>query len=55
MSPARLERCALAGMACGVGLMIQPWWPWGMRVGFFFTAACTLAQIVLGHLPERGR
>lgn len=48
-----LERLALAGMALGVALMIQPWWAGGMRVGFFATAAFTLAQITVSHLPRR--
>ena len=39
-------------MALGVALMLQPWWPGGMRVGFFVTLAGTLAQIVLGHMTE---
>jgi hypothetical protein len=50
---ARLERVALAGMALGVLLMLQPWWAGGMRAGFFVTLAATAAQIVLGHKAER--
>jgi hypothetical protein len=50
---AKLERCALGGMALGVALMIQPWWSGGMRSGLFATIAFTLAQIVLSHWPER--
>jgi hypothetical protein len=53
MSAAAIERAALAGMALGVALMIQPWWAGGMRAGFFATAASTLAQIVASHV--RGR
>ena len=52
---ARLERWTLVGMALGVALMLQPWWPGGMRAGFFVTLGFTLAQIVLGHLAERER
>lgn len=48
----RLERFTLVGMALGAALMLQPWWPGGMRVGFFVTLAGTLAQIVLGHMTE---
>jgi len=48
----RLERLTLVGMALGVGLMLQGWWPGGMRAGFFVTLASTLAQIVLGHMAE---
>ena len=50
-SAARLERLSLLGMTLGVAVMLQPWWPGGMRAGFFLAAACTLAQIVLSHLP----
>lgn len=42
-------------MAFGVSLMLQPWWPGGMRAGFFVVLASTLAQIVLGHLVEDDR
>ena len=54
MKAAAVERCALLGMALGVGLMLQPWWGEGLRVGFFATLAFTALQIVAGHLP-RGR
>jgi hypothetical protein len=50
---ARFEGLALLGMALGVAVMLQPWWTGGMRAGFFLTAACTIAQIVLSHLPRR--
>ena len=49
---ARLDRCALFAMACGVALMLQPWWGSGLRVGFFVTLGATLLQIVTGHLPR---
>ncbi|MCY2960536.1 MAG: hypothetical protein NTY35_10265 [Planctomycetota bacterium] len=48
----RLERLTLVGMAIGAALMLQPWWPGGMRAGFFVTLGSTLAQIVLGHMAE---
>ncbi len=48
-----LERSSLAGMTLGVATMLQPWWRDGMRAGFFVAAACTLAQIVLSHWPQR--
>jgi hypothetical protein len=51
---AKLESLSLAGMALGVATMLQPWWSGGMRAGFFVTAACTIAQILLSHLPRRG-
>ena len=52
---ASLERWTLVGMALGVALMLQPWWSGGMRAGFFVTLGFTIAQIVLGHMAERGR
>ena len=55
VSVTSLERSTLVVMALGVALMLQPWWPGGMRVGFFVTLAGTLAQIVLGHMAERAR
>jgi hypothetical protein len=54
MRAGTFERCALLGMALGVGLMLQPWWSAGLRIGFFATLAFTVLQIVAGHLP-RGR
>jgi hypothetical protein len=51
---ADLDRATLLGMALGVALMLQPWWPGGLRAGFFVTLASTVLQIVAGHLP-RGR
>ena len=48
-----MESLALAGMALGVATMLQPWWAGGMRAGFFVAAACTIAQIVLAHLPAQ--
>ncbi|MBK7644610.1 MAG: hypothetical protein IPJ19_16455 [Planctomycetes bacterium] len=50
---ARAERAALWGLALGVALMLQPWWPGGMRVGFFVTLASVAAQIVFSHMPEK--
>lgn len=47
------ERWVLVGMACSVAVMLQPWWPHGMRVGFFATAFFTVLHIVVSHLPER--
>jgi hypothetical protein len=55
MSVRTAERATLVVMALGVALMLQPWWPDGMRVGFFTTLAGTLAQIVMGHVAERAR
>ena len=47
-----LDRATLLAMAASVGLMLQPWWGHGLRVGFFLTAAATLAQIVVSHLGK---
>ena len=49
----RAERLALAGLALGVALVLQPWWEGGMRAGFFVTISATIAQILFSHLPER--
>jgi hypothetical protein len=54
MNPrAWLDRATLVGIAAGVALLLQPWWPAGFRFGFLVTAAATLGQIVAAHLPER--
>lgn len=50
---ARLERAALAGMALGVALMLQPWWPGGLRAGFFATLAAVVAQIACSKAASR--
>jgi hypothetical protein len=52
-SRAWLDRATLAGIAAGVALLLQPWWPAGFRFGFLVTAAATLGQIVAAHLPEK--
>ena len=44
-----LDRCALAGMVAGVGLMLQPLWGEGLRYGFFATALCTILHIITSH------
>jgi hypothetical protein len=48
-----MESLSLCGMVLGVATMLQPWWSGGMRAGFFVAAACTIAQIVLGHVQRR--
>jgi hypothetical protein len=45
-----LDRLALAGLAAGICLMLQPWEPACFRWGFFVALGCTVAQIVTGHL-----
>ncbi len=47
------ERWVLIAMAASVAVMLQPWWSGGLRVGFFATLVCTLAHIVVSHLPEK--
>jgi len=49
-----LDRLALAGMALGVGLILQPWWAGGFRAGFFATLVFTLLHIVTSHLSKEG-
>ena len=49
----KLDRLTLICMALGIGVMIQPWWQAGFRVGFFLTLAFTLAQIVTSHMSPR--
>jgi len=49
-----LDRGSLLAMAASVGLMLQPWWGYGLQVGFFLTAAATLTQIVVSHLRVEG-
>jgi len=45
-----LDRASLVGMACGVGLMVQPWWAGGLQAGFFVTLGAVVLQIVVGRL-----
>ena len=47
------DRLTLLGIAVGIAVMLQPWWDGGFRFGFFFTAAATICQIVVSHLPAR--
>ena len=44
------DRATLVGMGVGLGVMLQPWWGEGLRVGFFVTLGATLAQTVFGRL-----
>ena len=50
-----LDRGARIGMVAGVGLMLQPWWAWGLRIGFFATAAFTVLHIVTSHMRFEAR
>lgn len=49
----RIERLALACMALGVALMLQPWWTGGLRAGFFATLGAVAAQIACSHAARR--
>ena len=49
---AALDRLSLWGMACGVAVVLQPWWTSGFRVGFALTGAAVVLQIVAAHLPR---
>ena len=50
-----LDRISLVAMAASVAVMLQPWWAAGLKVGFFSTILCTVAQIVLSHLESPRR
>lgn len=45
-----LDILALLGMAIGVGLMLQPFFAAGFKIGFFLTLGATAVQIVTSHL-----
>jgi len=45
-----LDRMAQGGMTAGVALMLNPWWPEGLRYGFFATALFTVMHIVTSHM-----
>jgi hypothetical protein len=49
-----LDRATLWGMALGIACMLEPWWSFGFRVGFFATLVCTLAQIATSHALPKG-
>ena len=48
-----LDTASLAGMALGVALMLQPWWPWGIRAGFFTALGFTVLQMIVSHIPRK--
>ena len=52
---AALDRLSLAGMALGIALVLQPWWPAGFRYGFALTGLSIVLQIVAAHLPREER
>ena len=45
-----VDKCAIAGMALGIGIILQPWWPGGFSVGFFATLGFTVLHIVTSHM-----
>ena len=47
-----LDILALGGIAAGIGLLLQPWWPGGFRCGFFLTMGFTILHIVTSHLNQ---
>jgi len=50
----QLDRALFGGMALGTALMLAPWWDGALRAGFFLTLACTVLEIVTGHLLPSG-
>ena len=50
-----VDIAALVGIALGVGLIFQPWWQGGFRLGFFATAAFTVLHIVTSHVNTADR
>ena len=47
-----LNGIALAGMALGIGAILQPWWDGGFRTGFFATIVFTVLHIVTSHIGK---
>lgn len=47
-----LDRLALAGMAVGTLLILQPWWAVGFRAGFFVLLVSTVLYIVTSHCGD---
>src|SRR5205814_3517678 len=41
------DKFSLIGMALGVAMMLQPWWPDRFRAGFFLTIVTTIVQIII--------
>ncbi len=52
--PAFLQKLFLWLMAAGIGVILQPWWHDGLRIGFFVTLAATIAYIVTAHIQPAG-
>jgi len=47
-----LNLIALAGIAFGIGTILQPWWDGGFRTGFFATIIFTVFHIVTSHMGK---
>ena len=45
-----LDKLSLIGMALGIAMMLQPCWAAGFAIGFFFTLASTMLQILASHI-----
>ena len=46
----KCDCAALAVLAIGVVLMVQPWWKLGFQGGFFVTFVGIIAQMITGHV-----
>ncbi|MBN1809243.1 MAG: hypothetical protein JW909_09265 [Planctomycetes bacterium] len=49
-----LDIAALSGMAAGIALLMQPWWPGGFRLGFFATLVFTVVHVFTSHMNKDG-
>lgn len=47
-----LNVIGLAGMALGIGTILQPWWGGGFRAGFLATIVFTVLYIVTSHIGK---
>ena len=43
------DSLAKIGLLVGIAIILQPWWSWGLKVGFFLTAAATVLHILTSH------
>ena len=50
----RLDRLAWIGMVTAISVMLQPWWPGGLRYGFFAALIFTLLHLVTSHRRPTG-
>jgi len=47
-----LNRIALVGIGLGIGVILQPWWAAGFRIGFFATILFTVLHIITAHIGK---